>query len=260
MQINTLCIFGTRPEAIKMAPVVKRLQQDLRFHNQICVTGQHKEMIQPILDLCHLTPDYDLNVMVPNQDLVRLSAKIMLGLTEILEKQRPDCILVQGDTTTTLTAAIAAYYCRIPVMHIEAGLRTGDLNLPWPEEGNRKLTSGLATLHFAPTFVARHHLLHEGIASDAIYVTGNTVIDALFDTVTSIQQNSSLYQQLQQRFAYLNPLRKMILVTGHRRESFGQGFADICRALREIAERFPDVDLVYPVHCIRMYKNLYVII
>lgn len=249
MKINTLCVFGTRPEAVKMAPVIKSLEQDPRFHNQVYITGQHQDMLQPILDLFHIKPDFNLNVMVKNQDISRLTSGILLGLTEFFEKNKPDCVLVHGDTTTSLTAAIAAYYFHIPIMHVEAGLRTGDNYTPWPEEGNRKLVGHLADLHFAPTFLARQNLLREGIDKNMIHVTGNTVIDALFDTLTSIRRDPSISNQLQQRFSYLNPLRKTILVTGHRRESFGQGFQNICQALRQIALQFPEVDIVYPVHC-----------
>ncbi len=247
MKINTLCIFGTCPEAIKIAPVIKHLEYDPRFNNQICVIRHHVDMMQSIFDQFHITPDYDWDIMVANQDVARLTAKILLKLTEFFEQHRPDYVLVHGDTATTLTAAISAHYFHIPIVHIEAGLRTKDNDCSWSEEANRKLVGDVANVHLAPTFLARQNLLREGIASDAIYVTGSTVIDALFDTLSYIRQHASIHGQLRQRFSYLNPARKMILVTGQRRENFGQGLQDICQALREIAQRFPEVDIVYPV-------------
>ena len=248
MPIKTLCVFGTRPEAIKMAPVIQRLARDPRFHNQICVTGQHQEMLQSVLQLFQLTPDFNLHVMVADQSLSQLTASILLGLQEVFLHYKPDCLLVHGDTTTTLIASLAAYYHKIPVVHVEAGLRTQDLYSPWPEEVNRKLTGALAAMHCAPTQNSRLNLLREGVADDAIVVTGNTVIDALFDALKMIENDSMLLTQLQNQFAFLTPKRKLILITGHRRESFGDGFAQICQGLLQIAKQFPEVDLVYPVH------------
>lgn len=248
MSVNTLCVFGTRPEAIKMAPVIRRLAQDPRFNSQICVTGQHQEMILPILELFHITPDYQLSVMMTNQDLSQLTAKILLGLTDVFKKAQPHCVLVHGDTTSTFVAALTAYYHHIPVVHVEAGLRTGDLYAPWPEEANRKLAGCLTDVHFAPTYLSRQNLLNENVRDDAIFVTGNTVIDSLFETVDYIQRHPKVQKTLGDAFPYLNPLRKMILVTGHRRENFGQGFKEICEALSQMAQRFPEVDILYPVH------------
>jgi len=248
MLINTLCIFGTRPEAIKMAPVIKRLGVDPRFYNKICVTGQHQQMLDSVLSLFELSPDFNLQVMTENQDLSHLTAKILTGLASVFKQFTPDLVLVHGDTTTTLAASISAYYHRIPVAHIEAGLRTGDINSPWPEEANRKLTGTLAKMHFAPTKGSRANLLDEGANPEHIYVTGNTVIDALHDMINKINKQPELKNQLAQQFPYLTPSRKIILVTGHRRENFGQGFARICQALANIARKFPDVDIIYPVH------------
>ncbi len=248
MHINTLCIFGTRPEAIKMAPVIRQLEANPRFHNKVCVTGQHQQMLQAVLDLFSITPDFDLQVMTKNQNLSHLTAKILTRLPGIFEQYKPHLILVHGDTTTTLAATLSAYYHRIPVAHVEAGLRTGNIDSPWPEEANRKLTSTLAKMHFAPTERSRLNLLQEGVATETIHVTGNTVIDALFNTIHTIKTKPGLLYQLQQQFSFLSPGRRIILVTGHRRENFGQGFIHICQALIQIAHRFPEVDIVYPVH------------
>lgn len=248
MTINTLCVFGTRPEAIKMAPIIKRLSRDPRFTNHICVTGQHQGLITSILDLFEIAPDFDLNVMVEHQSLGQLTARILEGLSMLFERFRPDCVLVHGDTTTMVTTVMAAYYHKIPVIHVEAGLRTNDNYSPWPEEGNRKMAAALTTLHLAPTSLSRQNLLREGIAQEAIFVTGNTVIDALLDMVDYIHATPHIQTALQRQFSYLSPLRKFILVTGHRRENFGQGFEKICEALYQIAIRFPEVDIIYPVH------------
>ena len=248
MKINTLCIFGTCPEAIKMAPVIKRLGLDPRFHNQIGVIEQRPDMMQSVFDQFHIKPDYKWTALVANQDAARLTAKMLMILTEFFEQNRPDYVLVIGDSVTALTAAIAAYYFHIPIGHIEAGLRTGDNYLPWPQEGNRKVVGDLANVHFAPTFLARHNLLREGIASEAIYVTGSTAMDSLFDTLTHIRQSSALQVQLRQQFSYLSPLRKMILVTGPRRENSGQGLQNVCEAIRTIAQRFPEIDIVYAMN------------
>lgn len=248
MLINTLCILGTRPEAIKMAPILKQLEANPRFNSKLCITGQHQQMLDTVLDLFHITPDFNLHVMTQNQDLSHLTAKILIGLSEVFEQYTPDLVLVHGDTTTTLAASIAAYYHHIPVAHVEAGLRTGNINSPWPEEANRKLTGALASLHFAPTQSAQNNLLQEGVQPAHIYVTGNTVVDALHDMVAKIDTHAELAAPLTEQFSFLNPTRKVILVTGHRRENFGEGFERICQALAIIAQRFPDVDIVYPVH------------
>ncbi len=248
MLLKTLCIFGTRPEAIKMAPIIKQLQVHPGFQNKICVTGQHLQMLQSVLDLFEITPDFNLEVMTTNQDLSHLTAKILTGLVPIFEQFQPQLVLVHGDTTTTLAASLSAYYHHIPIAHVEAGLRTGNINAPWPEEANRKLAGGLTTVHFAPTALSRLNLLHEGVASESIFVTGNTVIDALHDMLSKIDESPDLEHQIRQHFPFLNSNRKLILVTGHRRENFGQGFVQICEALTEVSKLFPEVDIVYPVH------------
>lgn len=248
MTIKTLCVFGTRPEAIKMAPLALALQDDPRFEAKVCVTGQHRQMLDQVLDLFDLVPDFDLNIMKPGQDLTDVTSSILLGMREVLATFKPDVVLVHGDTATTFAAGIAAYYQQIPVAHVEAGLRTGNIYSPWPEEGNRKLTGAIATLHFAPTETSSSNLLREGVASDSIVVTGNTVIDALLQVVAKLDTDSDLQVQFASRFPFLHPDRKLILVTGHRRESFGGGFERICQALVETARRFPEVEVVYPVH------------
>lgn len=247
MKINTLCIFGTCPEAIQMAPVIKCLNRDPRFHNQIAVIEQQEDKMQSVLDLYHIQPDHLWPVQLPQQDLPRLTAKILLILTEFFEQNRPNYVLVVGDTVTALTAAIAAYYFHIPIGHIAAGLRSGDHYLARSQEANRKLVGHLANVHFASTFSARQNLLREGIASEAIYVTGSTAMDALFDTLMHIRQHSDLQVQLRQQFSYLSPLRKMILVSGPQRENWEQGVQTICEVLTTLAQRFPEIDIVYPV-------------
>ena len=246
--MKTLCIFGTRPEAIKMAPLVQALAADERFEAKVCVTGQHREMLDQVLELFSITPDYDLNIMKPGQDLTDVTTAILQGLKAVLSEFKPDIVLVHGDTATTFAASLAAYYQQTPVAHVEAGLRTGNLYSPWPEEGNRKLTGALAKLNFAPTETSRNNLLREGISPDNIVVTGNTVIDALLDVVKRLDQDSQLLAQASAPAAFLDPARKLILVTGHRRESFGDGFERICQALMEVAQQHPEVDIVYPVH------------
>lgn len=246
--MKTLCVFGTRPEAIKMAPLVLALADDERFEAKVCVTGQHREMLDQVLGLFSIAPDYDLNIMKPGQDLTDVTTAILQGLKPVLAEFKPDIVLVHGDTATTLAASLAAYYQQIPVAHVEAGLRTGNLYSPWPEEGNRKLTGALAKLNFAPTETSQANLLREGINSNDIVVTGNTVIDALLDVVKRLDQDPKLLEQASEPAAFLNPSRKMILVTGHRRESFGGGFERICQALMEVAQQHPEVDIVYPVH------------
>lgn len=246
--MKTLCVFGTRPEAIKMAPLVLALAADERFEAKVCVTGQHREMLDQVLGLFNITPDFDLNIMKPGQDLTDVTTAILQGLKSVLSEFKPDIVLVHGDTATTLAASLAAYYQQIPVGHVEAGLRTGNLYSPWPEEGNRKLTGALAKLNFAPTDTSQNNLLREGINPDSIIVTGNTVIDALLDVVKRLDEDSELLAQAAKPAEFLDPTRKLILVTGHRRESFGDGFERICYALIEVAQQHPEVDIVYPVH------------
>lgn len=246
--MKTLCVFGTRPEAIKMAPLALALAADERFEAKVCVTGQHREMLDQVLDLFEIQPDFDLNIMKPGQDLTDVTSAILQGMKGVFAEFKPDMVLVHGDTATTFAASLAAYYQQIPVAHVEAGLRTGNLYSPWPEEANRKLTGALANLHFAPTTNSQENLLKEGIASDSIVVTGNTVIDALLDVVKRLDQDSALYAKAAAPTAFLDSSRKLVLVTGHRRESFGGGFERICQALMEVAQQHPDVDIVYPVH------------
>lgn len=246
--MKTLCIFGTRPEAIKMAPLVLALAADERFDARVCVTGQHREMLDQVLGLFSITPDYDLKIMKPGQDLTDVTTAILQGLKTVLSEFKPDIVLVHGDTATTFAASLAAYYQQIPVAHVEAGLRTGNLYSPWPEEGNRKLTGALSKLNFAPTETSQNNLLREGVDPSKIVVTGNTVIDALLDVVKRLDQDPQLLAQASAPAAFLNPARKLILVTGHRRESFGDGFERICQALMEVAQQHPEVDIVYPVH------------
>jgi UDP-N-acetylglucosamine 2-epimerase (non-hydrolysing) len=248
LDLKVLTVFGTRPEAIKMAPLVLALQDDERFESILCVTGQHREMLDQVLSLFSLAPDYDLNIMKPGQDLTDVTTGILQGMRSVLEEAEPDLVLVHGDTATTFAATLAAYYQQIPVGHVEAGLRTGNLYSPWPEEANRKLTGALAALHFAPTQKSADNLLAEGVAPEAVHITGNTVIDALFRIVERFDKDSELAGSLETQFPFLNPDRRVVLVTGHRRESFGGGFERICEALNRTARAFPDVDIVYPVH------------
>jgi len=246
--MRILTVFGTRPEAIKMAPLALRLADDSRFDARVCVTAQHRDMLDQVLRLFHLSPDYDLNLMKPGQGLTELTAAILTGLQSVLEDFKPDLVLVHGDTTTTFVTTLAAFYQRIPVGHVEAGLRTGNLYSPWPEEANRKLTGSLARLHFAPTDTARQNLLGEGVADVSIHQTGNTVIDALLDVTDKIRRQPELEAELAGQFEFLDSNKRLILVTGHRRESFGSGFENICKALRHIAECYPDAQVLYPVH------------
>jgi len=246
--IRILTVIGTRPEAIKMAPVILRLASDPRFDSRVCVTGQHREMLDGALSAFGLRPDFDLNIMRPGQQLADIAAATLTGLSPVLDDFKPARVLVQGDTTTTLAAAIAAFYKRVKVGHIEAGLRTGDLAAPWPEEGNRKLTTGLADLHFAPTSTSRQNLLEEGVPADRIFVTGNTVIDALLMMRARLEADPAIRSALDSRYSWLRPDSRLILVTGHRRENFGTGFESICDALAQLAARFPDCQILYPVH------------
>lgn len=248
MFLKTLCVFGTRPEAIKMAPLALALAADKRFEARVCVTGQHREMLDQVLGLFAIEPDFDLNIMKPGQDLTDITTLILQGMKTVLAEFKPDVVLVHGDTGTTFATSLAAYYQQIPVAHVEAGLRTGNIYSPWPEEANRKLTGALANLHFAPTETSQANLLREGIDPSTIIVTGNTVIDALLDVVKRLDHDPELNAQAAAPSAFLDPKRKLILVTGHRRESFGDGFERICEALVEVAQQNSDVDIVYPVH------------
>lgn len=242
-----LSIFGTRPEAIKMAPVVKTLQDVPEIDSLVCVTAQHREMLDQVLDLFDIKPDYDLNIMKSGQGLSHITTEVLHRLEPVLSEFKPDRILVHGDTTTTMAAAMAAFYQQIPVGHVEAGLRTGDIYSPWPEEMNRKITSAITDMHFAPTTAAQSNLLREGVDSDLITVTGNTVIDALFSVVEKVRSDLNLKNIFTEKFDFLDFSKKMILVTGHRRENFGQGFEEICFALSSLAEN-KEVQIVYPVH------------
>lgn len=247
-KLKTLCIFGTRPEAIKMAPLALSLAADDRFDAKVCVTGQHREMLDQVLDLFELKPDFDLNIMKPGQDLTDVTTSILQGLKSVLSEVKPDIVLVHGDTATTFAATLAAYYQQIPVGHVEAGLRTGNIYSPWPEEANRKLTGALTTMHFAPTDTSANNLKREGVAHDNIHVTGNTVIDALLEVVAKLDTKQELQQRFKKQFAFLADDQRIVLVTGHRRESFGGGFERICEALIQTARAFPNVQIVYPVH------------
>ncbi|WBM70516.1 UDP-N-acetylglucosamine 2-epimerase (non-hydrolyzing) [Buttiauxella sp. WJP83] len=246
--MKVLTVFGTRPEAIKMAPLVDALAKDPFFDAKVCVTAQHREMLDQVLNLFSIEPDYDLNIMKPGQGLTEITCRILEGLKPILESFKPDVVLVHGDTTTTLATSLAAFYQRIPVGHVEAGLRTGDLFSPWPEEANRTITGHLATYHFAPTENSRQNLIRENISDNHIFVTGNTVIDALISVRDRVLADDNLRSSLAQCHPFLDNSKKLILVTGHRRESFGGGFERICHALAEIAKQNSDVQIVYPVH------------
>ena len=243
-----LTVFGTRPEAIKMAPLVHALAADDRFYAKVCVTAQHREMLDQVLELFEIEPDYDLNIMKAGQTLNDVTMSILSGLKPVLEDFKPDVVIVHGDTATTFAASLVAYYQQIKVGHVEAGLRTGDIYSPWPEEANRKLTSAITNYHFAPTLGSKDNLLNEGISESEITVTGNTVIDALFWVREKLNAVGSLSNELASRFDYLDSNKKLILVTGHRRESFGGGFERICDALRQIATNNPDAQVLYPVH------------
>jgi UDP-N-acetylglucosamine 2-epimerase (non-hydrolysing) len=245
--MRVLSVFGTRPEAIKMAPVVLALAQQNEVESRVCVTGQHREMLDQVMATFALNADYDLDVMQPGQRLGDVFARILSGLDPILTAFKPDYVLVQGDTATSTAAAVAAFYSGIAVGHVEAGLRTGNLKSPWPEEANRRLTAVVASRHYAPTLRARDALLAEGYPKENIILTGNTVIDALLQVASDVTLPGALQQRLARTFSWLDPQKRVVLVTGHRRESFGAGFARICDALAEIARR-DDLEIVYPVH------------
>lgn len=250
MALKILSVFGTRPEAIKMAPVLRALKADPRFDSRVCVTAQHRQMLDQVLRLFDIAPDIDLNIMAPNQDLFDITSRVLNGLRAVLRDERPDLVLVQGDTTTTFVAALAAFYLNIPVGHVEAGLRTGNLRAPFPEEANRILTTRLASFHFAPTETNRQNLLQERVAPDRIWITGNTVIDALLwvRAQLAVRDEGVWRACFGSLWPVLRSNKTMILVTGHRRENFGTGFISICRALRDIARRHPEWEIVYPVH------------
>jgi UDP-N-acetylglucosamine 2-epimerase (non-hydrolysing) len=251
-----LIVFGTRPEAIKMAPLVSKFKNyPTHFETIVCVTGQHREMLDQVLKLFEITPDFDLNIMKDGQDLYDITARILIGMRDILSKSKPDLVIVHGDTTTSIAAALAAFYNQIQVAHVEAGLRTNNIYSPWPEEMNRLLTSKIATFHFAPTSFSKDNLINEGIRKDSIFVTGNTVIDSLKAMIHKINANEKIKEDVKKTILcngydanrLLNS-KKLILITGHRRENFGDGFINICQAIKTLAERFVDVDFVYPMH------------
>ncbi len=251
-----LLVFGTRPEAIKMAPLVKELQKSPRdFRTVVAVTGQHRQMLDQVLELFEITPDYDLNIMKPGQELYDVTARVLTGMRDVLDEVKPDIVLVHGDTTTSTAAALAAFYRQIPVGHVEAGLRTYNIYSPWPEEMNRQITGRIATFNFSPTDLSRRNLLSEGVAAEKISVTGNTVIDALYMVVDKIRNNSSLSEQIDRELGNagydtgrLDGCRRLVLVTGHRRENFGDGFINICKAIHTLSKKYPEVDFVYPMH------------
>ena len=251
-----MLVFGTRPEAIKMAPLVKEFQKNTKdFRTIVCVTGQHREMLDQVLSIFEIKPDYDLNIMKQGQDLYDVTARVLTGMRDVLKEANPDIVLVHGDTTTSTAAALAAFYQQIPVGHVEAGLRTHNIYSPWPEEMNRQLTGRIATYHFAPTPLSKQNLLMENVAEDRITVTGNTVIDALYMVVDKIKQDKELDAMLERSLrdagydvARLNDGKALVLITGHRRENFGDGFISMCRAIKALTEKYPEVDFVYPMH------------
>ncbi|MCW9027657.1 MAG: UDP-N-acetylglucosamine 2-epimerase (non-hydrolyzing) [Kangiella sp.] len=246
--MKVLTVFGTRPEAIKMAPLVHALSNDPRFEARVCVTAQHREMLDQVLELFEIKPDYDLDLMKAGQTLPDVTGRILSEFTPVLKDFNPDIVLVHGDTATTFAASLAAYYEQIPVGHVEAGLRTGNIYSPWPEEANRKLTGALAKLHFAPTETSKQNLINENCPEESVFVTGNTVIDALLMISSKLENDSKLMASLASEFPFIDEHKKLILVTGHRRESFGGGFERICEALVEIAKSNKQAQIVYPVH------------
>jgi len=251
-----MLVFGTRPEAIKMAPLIKKIQKfPEEFKTVVCVTGQHREMLDQVLNLFEITPDYDLNIMKQGQDLYDVTARVLTGMRDVLKEAQPDVVLVHGDTTTSTAAALAAFYQQIPVGHVEAGLRTHNIYSPWPEEMNRQITGRIATYHFAPTPLSKQNLLTEGVKEEHIYVTGNTVIDALYMVVDKIKNDKALDAELEfllKQAGYdVNRLvggKKLVLITGHRRENFGDGFISMCTAIKDLTKKYPEVDFVYPMH------------
>lgn len=252
---KVLLVFGTRPEAIKMAPLVLELKKQSKIETEVCVTGQHREMLDQVLNLFEIKPDYDLNIMKPNQDLYDVTSAVTIGMRHVLESSKPDVVLVHGDTTTSFAAALSAFYKKIKVGHVEAGLRTHDIYSPWPEEMNRQLTGRIATYNFAPTETAKRNLIQEGVSPEKIEVTGNTVIDALQKVVLMLNKNKETKEGVAKRISdlgydvrRLDSGRRVVLITGHRRENFGDGFLHICKAIKELSQQFDDVDFVYPVH------------
>ena len=245
--MKILSIFGTRPEAIKMAPVIKALEAEGNIESKVCVTAQHREMLDQVLQLFSIKPDYDLNVMTQNQGLTDITIAVLKGLKNILEEFKPDRVLVHGDTTTSFTASLSAFYQKIPTGHVEAGLRTGNIYAPWPEEMNRRLTDTICDLHFAPTQSAKINLINSGAIKSNIFVTGNTVIDALFNICDRLENEPKILKQAKTNIPVLNKDKRLILVTGHRRENFGDGFEQICTGIAKLAER-EDVQIIYPVH------------
>lgn len=251
-----MLVFGTRPEAIKMAPLVKEFQKNNeKFETIVCVTGQHREMLDQVLNIFEIRPDYDLNIMKQGQDLYDVTTRVLLGMRDVLKKTQPDVVLVHGDTTTSTAAALAAFYQQIPVGHVEAGLRTHNIYSPWPEEMNRQITGRIATFHFAPTPLSKQNLLSEGISEEYIQVTGNTVIDALYMVVDKIRNDKMLDAELNDQLKHagydvnrLSGGKKLVLITGHRRENFGDGFIHMCTAIKDLMQKYPDVDFVYPMH------------
>ena len=251
-----MLVFGTRPEAIKMAPLVKEFQKDLvAFQTIVCVTGQHREMLDQVLHLFNITPDYDLNIMKSGQDLYDVTSRVLIGMRKVLKEVLPDIVLVHGDTTTSTAAALAAFYQQIPVGHVEAGLRTFNIYSPWPEEMNRQITGRIATYHFSPTQLSRENLLKEGITDEKIIVTGNTVIDALHVVVDRIKKDKLLERELSEALLLsgydvnrLHNGKRLVLITGHRRENLGDGFVAICKAIKALTEKYPEVDFIYPMH------------
>lgn len=272
-----LIVFGTRPEAIKMAPVVKAFQKDtINFETKVCVTGQHREMLDQVLEIFEIKPDYDLNIMKAGQDLYDVTSRVILGMREVLKEAKPDVVFVHGDTTTSAMTALAAFYQQIPVAHVEAGLRTNNIYSPWPEEVNRQITGRIAAYNFAPTLLSKENLLKENAKEDSIYITGNTVIDALQMVVEKLNKDAKLKNKIKNDLLkeFKNPINieldKFILITGHRRENFGQGFLNICEAIGELAKKYPDIHLIYPVHLnpnvqkpvyelLASYKNVHLI-
>jgi len=246
--MKILTVFGTRPEAIKMAPLVKMLAQQPDFDARVCVTAQHRQMLDQVLDLFEIAPDYDLDIMKPGQSLSDVTTAIMTRIEPVLKEFKPDLVLVHGDTSTTFCTSLAAFYQRVAIGHVEAGLRTGDLQSPWPEEANRKLTGALAQVHFAPTAQSQKNLLDEGTESERVHVTGNTVIDALLWVQEKLARDEKLKRTMAERFSCLRDDARMVLITGHRRENFGDGFERICAAIRTLAAQYPDTDFLYPVH------------
>lgn len=253
---KVMLVFGTRPEAIKMAPLVKEFQKHPdKFQTIVCVTGQHRQMLDQVLEIFDIKPDYDLNIMKQGQDLYDVTARVLTGMRDVLEETKPDVVLVHGDTTTSTAAALAAFYKQIPVGHVEAGLRTHNIYSPWPEEMNRQITGRIATFDFAPTPLSRENLLKENVSEDKIIVTGNTVIDALYWVVDRMKKDVNLDKELQKVLVEagydverLKDGKKLVLITGHRRENFGEGFISMCSAIKALTEKYPEVDFVYPMH------------